>query len=230
MALVWSVCATAAAAQTERPTAITAMGGAGAQGTGSIAACCGPFQPDVERLTLWWVGGSISRDVRDRFAVDGEVTWDRLPRYTAYVQGTFAGAPYQGYASRNEISSVTLAGLLRWHAWRAPGGGVDLVAGPSAVRQRRVSHLASVAFRPGPTVSPMISLDVAGNRTVGGAVVGVDVERARGAFSVVAHGRVHLLLTRDTDRTDLDVARHIWRGGGGARPPGPPGAHARVRF
>jgi hypothetical protein len=215
--LAFSLCATVAAAQPDRPTAMTAMGGAGLRGAGNIAACCGPFQPDRQLLRSAWLGGSLSRGVRERVAVDAEVTWSRLPQYRAYVQGAFAGAEYRGYASDNQISSVTLAGLLRWRAWRGVGAGIDLVGGLAAIRERRVSHLASVAFRPTPWAAPAISLDIADSQTMSAAVLGGDLERARGAFSVVAHGRVHLLVRGDMARTDLDLARHVWRAGVGVR-------------
>lgn len=205
------------AAQAPRSTSLTAAAGVGLRSAGSTADCCGPFVTDLERPRSLWLGGSVSRVIGHRLAVDAELTWAREPRYTAYVQGVFGSAPVRGYSADNQISTITTAGLIRWHGWQGLASRVDLVGGAGWAHERRVSHLRSVVFRPGPYPEPDYAFDITDGRNTAAAIVGVDAETSGPFFSVVGQFRVLMHWSGDPARTDLDLGRQVVRFGAGVR-------------
>lgn len=212
------LCAEVVAAQSAPSTAVTVVAGVALRGTGNMAACCGPaYQPDLKHVRSFWVGGGISRSVSPRLALDAELTWAREPEYRAYVQAALGDAPLRAYSSDNRVSSLTAAGLFRWHGWHKGTGAADLVGGLAWVHDHRVSHLESVIFRPLPNLPPRTTLDIADARQSVAAVFGVDLEASSGAVSIVAQGRFHLHFRGDALRSDLDPGRQVWRLGAGTR-------------
>lgn len=212
---LWSPAA--AVAQTSSPTSLAIAGGIGLRGAGNIADCCGPFVTDVERLRSFWLSGSVSHDLTPRLAVDAEITWTREPPYTAYVEGVLGNAPVRSYAADDRVSTITTAGLVRSHAWRGKASVVDLVAGFGWAHERRRSHLRSIVFRPTYPAPPEYRFDIADARNTGAVIVGIDAETSGPLVAVFGQCRVHLQLSGDSGRSDLDLGRQVIRFGAGVR-------------
>lgn len=208
----------AAGAQDAPGGAVSLTAGVGWRGAGRIHECCGPYQSTADGFRSWWFAGSISRDVHPRLGLAVEGTWGREPRYDAYVQGRFVSGAYRGYASRNAVSSLTAAGLVRWRARRGTASTtVDLLGGAAWVRQRADSHLRTIVFRPTASSEPEAVIDITTVRHALAPTARIDVAHSAGEFAFVGLCRYSVVLGRDPERPDVDLGRHVLRIGGGVR-------------
>jgi len=200
-----------ALAQPAGSTTLTGSVGLGFRGAGGVGSCCGPVvASDLEHPVSIGFGGSVAHWLTDRAAVQAEASWFGEAAYGASVQGQVGGKPCVACSSANQVSTVTVAGLVRVRGARSRRAAFDIVAGGGWAAELARSDVFGVPQSP----EEFMPVRVHHTHNRGTFIAGADLTTP--AFhprvAVIASFRLQQLLgDPDPARTAPALGNTVWR-------------------